>query len=460
MRLLKECGVPEEEIRFYHKNGDDYAEELLDVNAHWTKFRVLIYTSTVNVGIDFVMDHYDEMFLYITNQSNHGREIKQMMGRIRKLKNRVVHVLSSSKASYVPITAKEIRRDIVTGITLNNKEIETRKLYKAKSMIDQFNIKHHRVQNKYHYYLENSIWTWLTIENIKERNLSEVYHWNMFALMMLNQGFTISDHDGSLRYGQTVCAALGKAHGAWKKALSEEHQTDEIAKYDQYLDVKVTKDELKLMEIRIREGQATADDKGIFYVNHYRNYVKPEYRDQLTGVQIKEVSLDKIRTKQTLTDWTDEHAAANDMKRQRVGQIGNWDLSKRVAIESINTLLEVKSIVEDRTTVIPCARIREKLNAWIAMYPKLKSAFNLKMRPPKDFRGIKSMIDSVLKSSLGLSLKVFNKEHPRNAQGKNEWKYFYKIDAPIEIQTIFDNTVPRSPPNITPSPTDFLSLQQ
>ena len=347
----------------------------------------------------------------------------------------------------------------MTGITLNNKEIEARKLYKAKSMVSQFNIKHHRLQNEYRYYLENNIWTWLTIENIRERHLSEVYHWNMFALMMMNQGFIIEHYEGTLVYGSSVCAALGKVHDEWKKALSAEHETAQIGKYDEYPGVKITKEELGLIEARIKESHATKADKGIFYVNHFRNYIKTEHRDQVTGEQVNSVEIKWIRNKQTLNDWTDQQAAASDMKRQETGQIGNLDLSKRVAVENLSTLLEVKSAHEDRTTVIPCTKIREKLNDWIALYPKFKSAFNLKSRPPKDFRGVKTMIDSVRKNSLGLSLKIVHKER-QGSRDKQEWKYFYKIDAPIEVQTIFDSSLPRSPPNITPSPTEFLNLRE
>ena len=90
--LTQECGIPEEQIRFYHGKGDDYPEELRDVNSSWTQFRVLMYTSTINVGVDFVREHYDVMFVYLTNQSVHAREMKQMMGRVRKLRDKLVHV--------------------------------------------------------------------------------------------------------------------------------------------------------------------------------------------------------------------------------------------------------------------------------------------------------------------------------------------------------------------------------
>jgi hypothetical protein len=40
--LINECAISEELIRFYHGKGDDYPDELCDVNSSWTNFRVLI----------------------------------------------------------------------------------------------------------------------------------------------------------------------------------------------------------------------------------------------------------------------------------------------------------------------------------------------------------------------------------------------------------------------------------
>ena len=66
------------------------------------------------------------------------------------------------------------------------------------------------------------------------------------------------------------------------------------------------------------------------------------------------------------------------------------------------------------------------------------------------------MIGSVLKSSLGLNLKLVEKKQEGNSRDKRESFYFYKIDAPIQIQTVFDNVIQPSPPSITPSPENFL----
>ena len=123
--VTERCGIPDELIRFYRQSGDDYSKELEDVETHWRKFRVLIYTSTINVGIDFsevehLIKHYDVMFVYTTVKSNTIREIKQMMGRVRNVKDQVVYHCQSEGGGrgWVPTTSETMtsNKDSTTRI--------------------------------------------------------------------------------------------------------------------------------------------------------------------------------------------------------------------------------------------------------------------------------------------------------------------------------------------------------
>jgi superfamily II DNA or RNA helicase len=67
------------------KTPDDVKQKLVDVNEFWSKMNILIYTSTIECGIDFNKEHFDNMYVFTTSRCNSPRSLIQQMGRIRKL---------------------------------------------------------------------------------------------------------------------------------------------------------------------------------------------------------------------------------------------------------------------------------------------------------------------------------------------------------------------------------------
>jgi len=453
--LINECGIPEEQIRFYHGKGDDYPEELRDVNSSWTQFRVLMYTSTINVGVDFIKEHYDVMFVYLTNQSVHAREMKQMMGRVRKLRDRLVHVLSGGKPSYAPTSCKEIRQDLVNSIAICNDEVKNRKLSHIKrTYLSEFNTTRVRVEEKYVYYLENTIWTWLTIQNIRERNLSLVYQNAMFRLLMEEQGFEYEQCLGSLTLGLPVVSAMVKSHNSWKAERRAEHDDEKEALYDEILKMNLSKEQLNEVEKRKIGGCASEIDKEILKVGGVMANTKPECLPNVTGKQVRDVKPQWTRNAQILRDWKDEDAVRNDMKKQATGRHAGWDLEKKTCLQDLSRLLGV-DLLTNRTTEIPDTVIKDQLPKWIELQPKIKAAFGIRFKHgvPSTFKAIRDMIDAALHNSLGLRLKVFNKTQIRT-NGKREWKFIYKLDASLEVDTALSDARCISPPKQTPSPVE------
>ena len=113
-------------------------------------------------------------------------------------------------------------------------------------------------------------------------------------------------------------------------------------------------------------------------------------------------------------------------------------------------------LLTDRTTEIPDTVIKDQLSKWIELQPKIKGAFGLtfKLGAPNSFKAIKEMIDAALHTSLGIRLKVCNKIYTRT-NSKREWKFIYKLDASLEVDTSLSQARCISLPKQTPSPIDI-----
>jgi hypothetical protein len=81
-----------------------------DVNTYWSTYDVLIYTPTVSAGVSFELAHYDTMFCYFIDKSCTVETCLQMMGRIRNIKTRNIHLCINSTFNNLPTTSDDIKR--------------------------------------------------------------------------------------------------------------------------------------------------------------------------------------------------------------------------------------------------------------------------------------------------------------------------------------------------------------
>lgn len=66
--------------------------ELSDVNASWSQYDVVLYTSTVSAAISFTTDHFDSLYAFFINMSNGTKTCLQMLGRARAINHYNIHV--------------------------------------------------------------------------------------------------------------------------------------------------------------------------------------------------------------------------------------------------------------------------------------------------------------------------------------------------------------------------------
>ena len=69
---------------------DKFKKELKNVNELWKKYQVVMYSPSIVCGVDFTELYFDEIYSCIVSNCASPRSFKQMLGRIRNLKNNTI----------------------------------------------------------------------------------------------------------------------------------------------------------------------------------------------------------------------------------------------------------------------------------------------------------------------------------------------------------------------------------
>lgn len=118
-------------------------EDFKDVNKSWKSLRVLIYTGTVTVGIDFQPDNYDENFDTFIGVFQLGcsmaTQFVQSMCRCRTFKDKehLLYIQHNKASNIKPETAADAWDELDNAgrsLCVSNKENEG--VYKIRSPID------------------------------------------------------------------------------------------------------------------------------------------------------------------------------------------------------------------------------------------------------------------------------------------------------------------------------------
>lgn len=92
-RMTKTGLLTEDQILSHTRFSDDSLKQsLCDVDALWSKYRLVAYTPTIEAGIDFSASHFHSMFVYCCRQSTAPLGVVQMTGRVRNLASNLVRV--------------------------------------------------------------------------------------------------------------------------------------------------------------------------------------------------------------------------------------------------------------------------------------------------------------------------------------------------------------------------------
>ena len=75
---------------------DDYLKkQLKHVNELWIKYQIVIFSPSVESGVDMSKNHFDKMYCILCVQSTSPRGFLQMCSRVRKLKDDIVYIYTN-----------------------------------------------------------------------------------------------------------------------------------------------------------------------------------------------------------------------------------------------------------------------------------------------------------------------------------------------------------------------------
>jgi hypothetical protein len=77
--------------KFYHSGNKDIQDDLLNVNQEWIKLQLLMYTSSITVGVNFDIQHFDRLYIYSSCRSSCVRDIFQASMRSRYLNDKILY---------------------------------------------------------------------------------------------------------------------------------------------------------------------------------------------------------------------------------------------------------------------------------------------------------------------------------------------------------------------------------
>jgi len=119
-------------------SDDELKEKLKDVLNFWKRFQLLIYSPSIESGVNFNLDHFDKIYIILSTNSTSQRGLMQMMGRIRKLNDDNILVYLNN----IPFSNKIsfYKYDEIKNYLIETNKIEMKMVFdpKLKKMIKTY----------------------------------------------------------------------------------------------------------------------------------------------------------------------------------------------------------------------------------------------------------------------------------------------------------------------------------
>ena len=107
-------------------SDDSLKHKLKDVKNLWNKYQLLIYSPSIESGVNFDKNHFNKIYIVLSINSTSQRGLLQMMARVRQLKENDVlvylnNIPYSNKISFYKYD--EIKNYLIETNKLNMKSI-------------------------------------------------------------------------------------------------------------------------------------------------------------------------------------------------------------------------------------------------------------------------------------------------------------------------------------------------
>ena len=118
-QLLKKVKEMGKSVRLYYaknSNDDEVNSELENVNDNWMDYDVIINTS-ISAGVNFTPRHFDKLYGFFCSIT-HVRMMRQMLMRVRNLKENTMIISLLQMPCNEPTTPEEIHENLVENATM------------------------------------------------------------------------------------------------------------------------------------------------------------------------------------------------------------------------------------------------------------------------------------------------------------------------------------------------------
>lgn len=155
-KIVIVCMTKTESEKYYHKYNSKYKvclhnsieknkTKLLDVNVEWAKCDLLIYSPSVESGVDFnIVNYFYRCYATISNQSTSARAFFQMLNRVRHYENNEITVLVPHNLPWI-INGILCRFDEMKLNKWNNIEINNLTTILIHNDVERYNTKKHLI---------------------------------------------------------------------------------------------------------------------------------------------------------------------------------------------------------------------------------------------------------------------------------------------------------------------------
>lgn len=376
--------------RYYYKDGENYKGDFI-VGINKTirdeEVQIIMYTSTINVGVDINEGWFHCMFVYGSSKSNYVREVKQMMGRIRILIDNEIYVFNNVVHMNNPTHPYAIRQNIEYQLQLCNAYLHA-VLSPAERM--------YSVEGEQRVWkLKDGYWVDLLLDCLSEVNMSRNYFDVLFHMMIRDQGFTIIT-DECQPLPKTIKDQLKQRDDEISDLIGESDVDD--FNNSRYITDPV---EYRALQRKNNRGESSRAEKlHLIKTNFLRLFTSP--------LEIN--AIDFFRNKYMTHVWNVFHELRLGIHQTVITDLRRFVGEKLLTtsprflkcfiVRCICAHLGFKSSV-DCVHEISENRIRNYMQQWVNAYDLIKPVFNYTGKRPSDYKTVVAMIRCVFTSWSG-----------------------------------------------------------
>lgn len=162
------------------RSDDKLKDELKNVEELWAKYQIVIYSPSVEAGVNFDMDHFDHIFVVLATMSCSQRALMQMVHRVRRVKCTKIKTYTNG----IPFSTT------VCPYTFDGvKEFVINQCHKYLPMITEKDPETGKMMIKYKY----NLWTQMIIYNEQETlNKDSRYFIAVLIDLLKKKGYTFT----------------------------------------------------------------------------------------------------------------------------------------------------------------------------------------------------------------------------------------------------------------------------